>query len=455
MLVAPALITLASAILSVPLRKRLALVGALTIAALVAAIAFAANLEPGAEATVFDIVLRESALARLLDVVLLGLLLLVVLYVLLVEPVYNVFPVVLFTAAAVHAVLILAVALPLFLVLVAALAAPVTALAFRIHENQSLVASMRHFGSVAIGGSLGVAALALAAQQPAVPGEERLPLTLLLVLLVVAFALLLGALPFHSHLASLTSEAPASALAIVFGVLAPLSFVAFLLLLSQSGVLPAVASVAKAQAVLSTLGIASAVGGALLAVGAPDLRRLVAYSVVSNVGTSLLGLATFSSPGIVGAVGTMLVTGVAATQQLIAVGALGRAAAPGDAGPSARRAPLAAATFLLSAIAVVGLPPFAGFPSRFLVQQIAFAVATPIGTTMLLVTIALLVAHLRAGLRLFAEPPESWIVERRPVAAATGSVVLAALLYAGLAPESYLRPIADFSREFLLALRPF
>lgn len=453
-LLAPSLVALAAAVLSVPVRKRLWIVGPLTVAALIGALVVALSIDQAAEATAFDLALRATPLQRLLDLILFTLLVLIALSALLVEPVYNAFPVVLFTAAAVHAVLVLTVPLPLFLVLVASLAAPAVALAFRIHENQSLVAAMRHFGSVAVGGSLGIAALALAAQQPSSQGEERLPLTLLLVLLVAAFALLLGALPFHSHLAFLTGEAPVSALAVLFGVLAPLSFVAFLLLLSLSGVLPAVASVAKAQTVLSTLGLLSAAGGALLAVGAPDLRRLVAYSVVSNLGTSLLGLATFSSPGIVGAVGTMLVTGVSATQQLIAVGALGRAALPEDRELLARRAPLAAATFLLGSLAMVGLPPFAGFPARFLVQEIAFAVATPVGATALAVTTALVLAHLRAGLRLFADPPGSWAVEKRPVAAATGFVVLSGLLVSGLAPETYLRPIAEFAREFLFALRP-
>lgn len=453
-LLLPSLVALAGAIVSVPVRGRLRVAGPLTIGTLTLALLLATGIETPAEDAVADLLLRMGALARLFDLVLFTLLLLITLYALLVEPVYNVFPVVLFTAAAAHAVAVLGVALPLFLVLLAGLCAPVVALSFRVHENQSLTASMRHFGSVVAGGSLGLAALALASQQAPVPGEERLPLTLLLVLIVAAFAMLLGALPFHSHLAFLTSEAPAAALAVLFGVVAPLSFLAFLLLLSQSGVLPAVASVAKAQTVLTTLGLASAGGGALLAMGAPDLRRLVAYSVVSNIGTALIGVSTFSSPGLVGSLGTMLVTGAAATLQLIAAGALGRQMLPEDREPSARRAPLAAATFLLGSVAIVGLPPFGGFPARFLVEQIAFAVATPIGTAVLAVTLALLIAHLRAGLRLFADAPAIWRFEPRPVAAATGLIVLLGLLAAGLFPDRFLRPIADFAREFLLALRP-
>ena len=91
--------------------------------------------------------------------------------------------------------------------LVAALAAPVLAVPFRIQENRSLEAAVRYFGSTTVGASLGIASLALAAQQPQSIGEERLPLTLLLVMVIATFALLLGTVPFHLHLAALTSEA--------------------------------------------------------------------------------------------------------------------------------------------------------------------------------------------------------------------------------------------------------
>jgi formate hydrogenlyase subunit 3/multisubunit Na+/H+ antiporter MnhD subunit len=278
---------------------------------------------------------------------------------------------------------------------------------------------------------------------------------MLLVLVIATFALLLGAVPFHVHLAAVTSEAPAASLALLLGVLVPLTFVAFPLLLAQSGLLPAVASVEKAQAALSALGAISALGGALLAVGAPDLRRLVAYSVLSNVGTALIGVATFSAVGLVGAIATMLVTAAAATQQLLSVGALERARQPEDLGWSARRAPLAAITFLVSSLALVGLPPLGGFPPRFFVQEIAFAVAAPLGVTVLAASVALLVAHLRGGLALFADGLTPGDIERRPVVGAMGVIVITGLLVGGLYPDAYLPPLVEFAREFLLALRPF
>jgi NADH-quinone oxidoreductase subunit N len=451
----PALVAVAGAIASLAVRERPQISAPLTVAVLVLAFGLVAGLDVAREERLADLTLRMSPLARLVELTLLALIIVVTLYVGLVEPHPNYSPAALFVAAAMHTLLVTADALPLFVVLVAGLGAPVIALVFRIQQDRSLEAAVRYFGSVMIGGSLGIAALTLAAQQPASLGEERLALTLLLVLVIAAFALLLGTVPFHVHLAALTSEAPVAPLALLFGVVIPLTFVAFPLLLAQSGILPAVASIEKAQALLSTLGAISALGGALLALGAPDLRRLVAYSVLSNVGAALVGVGTFSGPGLIGAVATMLVTAAAATQQLLSAGALERARQPEDPGWSARRAPLAATAFLVSSLALVGLPPLAGFPPRFLIEQISFAVSAPLGWALLGASVALLLAHLRAGLQLFAEGVSARDIERRPVAGATGLVVITALLALGLFPDAYLPAVVDFSRDFLLALRPF
>jgi formate hydrogenlyase subunit 3/multisubunit Na+/H+ antiporter MnhD subunit len=454
-LLLPAGLLLVAAAATLFLQRRPRVLAPFTVVALVLAFTLVSGLGITEEERVADLSLRMTGVARLVDESLIALLIIVALFVALVEPLPNFHPAALFLAGATHLLLITTQALPLFAVLVGALVAPVAAFVFRPRESRSLEAAARYFGAVSIGASLGIAALGIAAQQPAAPGEEHLPLTLLLVVLIATFALLLGAVPFHVHLASLTSEAPIAGLALLFGVVLPLTFVAFPLLLIQSRVLPAVASIEKAQVALSALGSVSAIGGALLALGAPDLRRLVAYTVLSNVGAALVGIATFSAAGVVGAIGTTLVTAAAATQQLLSAGALERARLPGDQGWSARRAPLAAVAFLLSSLALVGLPPMGGFPPRFLLQEIAFAVTAPLGAALLLASLGLIVAHLRAGLGLFAQGVSRREIERRPVAGATGLVIVGTLLAVGLYPNAYLPPIVDFAREFLLALRPF
>src|SRR5206468_12362270 len=194
------------------------------------------------------------------------------------------------------------------------------------------------------------------------------------------------------------------------------------------------------------------IGGALLATGAPDPRRLVVYSVISSLGTALLGVGTFSGPGIVGGIATCLVTGASATQQLLAAGALERRAGGGP--PRAARAPLAAAAFVAGGAGLIGAPPVVGFPGRFFVELMAYAFATWLGAALVIATLLLLFAPLRFALSLFAEGLPTWRPERRPVAGTVGLLIFGALVIAGFAPDAFLRPIAVFAEEFLRALRP-
>ena len=441
-----------SALVAFAVRKRIPVVGPLSAAALISAIAALVIAPADATATVLDLPFRLTALGRLGGVVLLATLVLLVIDVWIGEPAYNFFPTALGIGAVIVAVLSLAVPLAIYATLLLGLLIPVGSFVFQVHRNRSVEAALRHFAFVALGGSLGLAALALAAGLP--KDQPAMTFVLLVVVLVIAFALKLAAIPFHTHAALLVSEAPAAALALYFGVLVPLTFLAFAQILTLSGLLPAIVQVHKVQDLLLGIGLVSAVGGALLASGAGDLRRLVAYSVISNLGASLVGIGTLSGPGIVGAIAIVLVTGVCATQQLLAAGALERASTPEDARPSAARAPIAAAAFIAGAAGMIGLPPLVGFPGHFFVELIAYAFSGWVGTALVGATVLLLVAQLRAGIALFAAPIETWRVEPRPVAGAIGAIIFAALLLGGVAPDVLLRPIAAFADEFLRALRP-
>ena len=450
-LVAIALLV-AGALAAFAVRKRLPVVAALSVVTLVGAIVALALAPADSTFSLLDLPFRVSALARLAGVVLLTILLLLVVDVWLAEPAYNFFPAALGVGAVVVAVLTVTVPLAIYATLLLGLLIPVGSFVFQVHRNRSVEAALRHYAFVMLGGSLGLAALALTASLP--KDQPAQTFILLAVVLVVAFALKLAAIPFHTHATLLATEAPVAALALYFGVLVPTTFVAFAQILTLSGLLPAIVQVHKIQDLLLGIGLVSALGGALLASGAGDLRRLVVYSVISNLGAALVGMATLSGPGIVGAIAIMLVTGACATQQLLAAGALERASVLDEQGPSAARAPLAAAAFVGGAAGMIGLPPLIGFPGHFFVALIAYAFSPWAGTAIVGAALLLLVAQLRAGISLFSLPVDAWRVEPRPVAGVIGAAIFAVMLLGGLAPDVFLRPIAGFADEFLRALRP-
>jgi NADH:ubiquinone oxidoreductase subunit 4 (subunit M) len=444
------LVLAAAACLSFALRKRLVLVGPFALLAIATAIGLVVLIPVDRTDTILDLDLRVTPLGRLASLVILATLLLLVLDVWLDEPAYNFFPTALAVGATVLGVLTLTAPLAIFGLLVLGLLVPVGSFTFQVQRNRSVEAATRHYSFVALGGCLGIAALALSASLP--HDQPANTFVLLVVVLVVAFALLLAAIPFHTHAALLAGEVPTAALALYFGVLVPTTFIAFVEILTLSGLLPAIVQVVKVQDLLHGLGLTSALGGAFLASGAPDLRRLVVYSVISNLGAGLVGIATLSGPGIIGALSSVIVTGASASGQLLAAGTLERRSAPER--PTARRAPLAALAFVVGGFALIGAPPLLGFPGRFFIELIAYQFAALTGIALVVATLLLIVGQLRAVLALFGAGVERWAIEPRPVAGVIGAVIFVALLIGGVQPDGFLAPIAAFADEFLKALRP-
>ncbi len=448
-LAAPVALLALAAPLVFALRKRVAIAAVGTLCALAGAAALLI-LAPETHGQVLSLDLVLTPLARLAAVALLGILAVIVVDVWLDEPAYNLFPTALGVGAVVVAVLLLQNALATEAALLVGLLLPVGSFTFQVHRNRSVEAAIRHFAFVSLGGTIGLAALALAAGLP--HDQPQSTFVLLVVILYLAFALQLALIPFHTHAALLTAEAPATALALSFGVLTPTVVIAFAEILTDTGLLPSIVQLTKVQDLLLGIGALSALGGAILAVGAADLRRLVVSSVIADLGMAVVGVGSFSGPGLVGAIVIALATGASATQQLLAAGTLERRAAGGP--PRAARAPLAAAAFVCGGVGLVGAPPIVAFPGHFFVELMAYAFASWLGGVLVLATLLLLLAQLRMAIALFADGLPSWRPEPRPIAGIAGMLLFAVLLAGGIAPDALLRPIAAFAEEFLHAVRP-
>ena len=152
-----------AALFAFGVRKRLALVGTVTLAVLFATIAFVIVLPMDASGDVLDLPWRMSELGRLAAVVLLGTLSLLVVAVWVDEPAYNFFPTALVVAGVVLAVLVLTTPIAIYAALLFGLLVPVGSFTFQVHRNRSAEAAYRHFSFVALGGCLGIGALALSA----------------------------------------------------------------------------------------------------------------------------------------------------------------------------------------------------------------------------------------------------------------------------------------------------
>ncbi len=121
-----------------------------------------------------------------------------------------------------------------------------------------------------------------------------------------------------------------------------------------------------------------AAASALVSAGAAlvdtDIKRIVAYSTVSQIGFIFLGLATGSAVGAVGALLYILMHGLAKAGLFLSAGIVEQNAGTKDItklGGLLRTMPVTAVAFLLCAFSVMGIPPLGGFFGKYMVVSSA------------------------------------------------------------------------------------
>ncbi|MHB8054365.1 MAG: NADH-quinone oxidoreductase subunit 5 family protein [Candidatus Aminicenantales bacterium] len=117
-----------------------------------------------------------------------------------------------------------------------------------------------------------------------------------------------------------------------------------------------------------------AVASSLIAAGAAtvetDFKRILAYSTVSQIGYIFLGFAVMTKAGVSGSILFILMHGLAKAGLFLCAGIVIHATHKRDIremGGLFKSMPLTALAFLFCAFSVIGIPPFGGFFSKFLV----------------------------------------------------------------------------------------
>jgi hydrogenase-4 component B len=207
------------------------------------------------------------------------------------------------------------------------------------------------------------------------PMREQAELAPLFWLALFGFGVKAGMFPLHIWLPSAHANAPSHVSAIMSGVAIKMGIYG---IVRFSGWLPAQPS---AGWVVAALGVVSAVLGVAFALGQHDLKRLLAYHSVENIGIILIGVgfamvATAHGQAAWGALalagGLLHVWNHGLFKALLFLGAGSVLHATGTREMSRlgglwRSMPWTASLFALGAVAISGLPPLNGFVSEWLV----------------------------------------------------------------------------------------
>ena len=213
------------------------------------------------------------------------------------------------------------------------------------------------------------------------------PRTAVLLLALLGFGLKAGIVPLHFWLPEAHAAAPSHVSALMSGLVIKMGIYGLLRVLVLAGGAPP-----WFGWTILALGLVSGVLGVVWALAQHDLKRLLAYHSVENIGIILIGIGA----GILGAANGMPVvsalgyTGAllhvlnhAVFKGLLFLGAGSIVHATGtrriDAlGGLARRIPVTAAVFLVASAAIVGLPPLNGFISEWtIVRALASGASGP------------------------------------------------------------------------------
>ena len=187
-----------------------------------------------------------------------------------------------------------------------------------------------------------------------------------------AFAVKSPLFPFHTWSPATYREAPTGASILLAAILAKLGTYGFL----RFCITPFPHATHSMTPIMLTIAVIGILYGAGVAAVQRDLKQLVAYSSLSQVGFIALGAFALSTQGLSGAVLLMFNHGIITAALFLLIGMIAARRGSWDItqlrglqGP----APIMAAAFTLVMLASIGLPGLSGFVSEFLVLLGTFA----------------------------------------------------------------------------------
>jgi formate hydrogenlyase subunit 3/multisubunit Na+/H+ antiporter MnhD subunit len=200
---------------------------------------------------------------------------------------------------------------------------------------------------------------------------------------IIAFLLLMtaaitkaGAMPLHTWLPTSGEYAPASVMALLPAAIDKLLGIYLLVIVVREIFILGSAALTF---ILAIIGTATIIIAAMMAIVQHNLKKLLAYSAISQVGYMVLGIATGTTLGLAAAVFHMLNNAIYKCCLFLCGGAVEQATGTAELdelGGLGKKMPVTFAACLIAALSVSGIPPFNGFVSKWMVYQSVIQMGT-------------------------------------------------------------------------------
>jgi formate hydrogenlyase subunit 3/multisubunit Na+/H+ antiporter MnhD subunit len=230
---------------------------------------------------------------------------------------------------------------------------------------------------------------------------ETLTTTIIFLSLLTGFSIKAGVIPFHKWLPYAHAASPSNISALMSGVMIKVAIYGLMRF-----VLYVLKPVDWWGILILVLGTISALYGIIYALKEHDIKRLLAYSSIENIGTILIGFGlyiifqtrdqpTLASLAIAGSLFHILNHGVFKSLLFMVTGSIVNATHTRDLesmGGLIKKMPYTAALFLVGALSISALPPLNGFVSEYLLFMAFFgsnALTDPMLKVLLIFCLAL------------------------------------------------------------------
>ena len=191
-------------------------------------------------------------------------------------------------------------------------------------------------------------------------------------LFVVGFGLKAGLVPFHAWLPDAHSSAPAPISVMLSGVLIKVLGIYAIIRIFYNviGIMPVITNI------FITMGTISMLVGAFMGFGQDDMKRMFAFSSVSQMGYVAVGIGIGTPLALIGALFHLLnhagfksllflssgaIESSTGTRNLSSLGGLGK------------KMPVTSAASVVGSLSIAGVPPFNGFWSKLIIIIAAFS----------------------------------------------------------------------------------
>lgn len=252
-----------------------------------------------------------------------------------------------------------------------------------INENgDTLRATIKYFIMAAVGsglfvftlailygitGHLAIDSLAVSIQGLYESGAYQLPLTVSLVLFFIALGIKSALFPFHNWLPDAHSSATPTSSAILSGLVLKGYIVLFMKVVYRVYGVEIVEALNVFPVIFAT-GVLSMMMGSVLALVQKDIKKMIAYSSVAQMGYIFAGIGLGTTLGFMGAIFHIIAHAVTKSCLFLTAGKAMHETGIRDVTQYhgiGRRLPVVMGVFAIAGLSMIGIPPSMGFSSKW------------------------------------------------------------------------------------------